>query len=226
MKELYGKMVYETLGEIVDPKHTAVIVVDMQNDGCHWDGDFARHGFDISEKREMIPNLVRFVEEARRAGLLIVWTMNTNERAGRSLSPAWLYFRLRESKHGVVPGYENDIEGTWGQKIVDELKPLPEEPIVKKHRSSVFVDTSLNAILRSNKIETVIIAGTVTQGCVESTARGAAEHDYYVVILSDCVASQRHDLHEAALKVLASRYDVVTSKDVIAEWTRLAARTA
>jgi nicotinamidase-related amidase len=90
--------------------------------------------------------------------------------------------------------------------------------VVKKHRSSAFVHTNLDKILRVNGIETVIVCGVVTQGCVESTVRDASFYDYYVVLVEDCVATTSHQLHEASLLVMKSRYDVVAAEALISFW--------
>jgi ureidoacrylate peracid hydrolase len=90
--------------------------------------------------------------------------------------------------------------------------------VVKKWRSSAFVGTNLDMVLRCNGIKTLVVTGDVTQGCVESTARDASFHDYYVVVLEDCVATYEHDLHEASLKVLRTRVDVTPSGDVLKIW--------
>ena len=60
------------------------------------------------------------------------------------------------------------IPGTWGQQLVDKLCPQPGDAKVDKHRSSAFVGTALDLILRSNGIRTVVVCGVITQGCVES----------------------------------------------------------
>jgi nicotinamidase-related amidase len=110
------------------------------------------------------------------------------------------------------------VEGTWGHQIVDELKPQPHDLVVKKHRSSAFVDTELDLLLRSNSVQTVLITGVVTEGCVESTARDASFKDYIVVLLEDCIGSGNPRLHSASLEVMRARFDVYTSQHIIPNW--------
>jgi ureidoacrylate peracid hydrolase len=216
MKEIYGKQVYDTLGEIVHPEHTALIVVDVQNDFCSPEGQFAKGGIDISMLREMVPNLIKFVDEARNVGVRVVFIQNTTLRNGRSDSPAWLHFKFKAS--GVIPEYT--VEGTWGQQLCDGLEARKDEPIIKKHRSSAFVNTDLDLVLRSGGIKSLIITGCVTHGCVLATARHGAFYDYYVVVVKNCVASNNKELHEAALKIMQSRLDVVDSEEILDEWQR------
>ena len=81
------------------------------------------------------------------------------------------------------------LEGTWGAEISNEVAPLPARLVVTKHRSSAFRGTDLDLLLRSRGIETVVVIGEQTPGCVEATFRDAAYHDYYNVLVEDCVAA-------------------------------------
>ncbi|HEX4714357.1 MAG TPA: isochorismatase family cysteine hydrolase, partial [Ktedonobacteraceae bacterium] len=110
------------------------------------------------------------------------------------------------------------VEGTPGQEIIPELAPAAGDLIVQKYRSSGFWGTNLDMLLRSNAIETVIMTGCTTEGCVESTARDALFNDYYVVLPEDCVASDDPRQHEASLFLMRHRFDVVTSDDILAVW--------
>jgi len=213
MRVVSGKNVFSSLREIVNPSHSALIVVDVQNDFCSDSGHFDRHGKDISMCKEMIPTLIKLLEEARKMGLLIVFIKQTTLPNGLSDSPAWLYLKTRDGKS---PDYT--LEGTWGQEFVKGVTPKENEIVVKKHRSSAFVGTNLDMILRCNDIKTTIFTGVVTQGCVESSARDAAFYNYYVVLVRDCIASTSKELHEASLKVMASRHDVISSEELIQIW--------
>jgi ureidoacrylate peracid hydrolase len=112
-------------------------------------------------------------------------------------------------------------EGTWGAEWY-EILPEPGDAIVTKHRFSAFIGTDFDLILRAKGIESLILTGTRTNVCVESTARDAFMMDYYVVVLSDCTASGSEEAHQRGL--LGSFGDKATSAEVIAEWQRLGAR--
>ena len=75
-------------------------------------------------------------------------------------------------------------------------------------------------VLHCNNIRSVVLTGVITQGCVESTARDAMFHDYYTVITKDCVATYNKDLHDASLKVMGSRFDMLASDDLTDIWER------
>lgn len=213
MREVYGKLVCETLAEVVHPSRTALLVVDVQNDYCSPGGALDREGGDIAMTRAVVPNVSALVEAARRYGVKVVWLQQTWLPGGASDSPAWIYMKRR---NGIRA--ERCVEGTWGQQFVAGLEPRAGEPIVKKHRSSGFVGTNLDLILRSNRIETVVVIGVMTEGCVESTARDAAFSDYYVVLTPDCMASDVLAWHEASITTMSGRHDLVPWREIVRLW--------
>lgn len=194
---------YETFEETVNPIHTALLVTDVQNDFCK---DEARQA--------MIPYIGRVLEVARQVGVLVVYIQNTVLPDGLSDAPSDLMRRRKLSINTEVT-----IEGTWGHQIVDQLKPRPKDPIVRKHRLSAFIGTTLDIMLRSKNIQTVVVTGTATHGCVINTAYGAIAHNYYVVVVEDGVASWKKDLHEAALFLMRNTINyVVDTHRLITAW--------
>lgn len=220
MKTIWGKPVCETLGELVDPSRSALVLIDIQNDFCHPDGYYGQIGKDLSQFEEILPRVVALLEGARRAGVQVIWIQQTLLPGAMADSPSWLRRRTR----GTMPP-EWTLEGTWGEAYIEPLRPQLGEPVVKKHRSSSFVGTSLDLLLRSNEIESLVIAGVVTQGCVESTVRDATFYDYYVVLVQDCVGTTDRELHAASMRCQSTRCDFASSHDVLAEWAAATART-
>jgi nicotinamidase-related amidase len=213
MREVNGKLVCESLAEVVDLRRTALLVVDVQNDYCAPGGALEREGGDISMTRAVVPNVIRMVDAARRHGVKVVWIQQTSLPGGASDSPAWIYMKRRNGLHA-----DRCVDGTWGQRFVDGLRPEGDEPVIKKHRSSGFVGTNLDLVLRSNRIESTVVIGVMTEGCVESTARDAAFSDYYVVLTSDCMASDVLAWHEASLLTMGGRHDIVPGREIIQFW--------
>ena len=210
MKVAYGKEIPTSLDELVDPKKSALIVIDVQNDYAKKDGELRFPA--------MVEHLRRIIDEARRVGVLIIYIQDTLLPGRLSDSPAWVrHYMLAQKTNDPDTISAEAQEGSVGHQIIDEVKPLPHELIVKKYRSSAFVGTGLDLLLRSNSIRNVIAAGLVTYGCVESTCRDAS-NEYFVVVLRDCVEATRRDLHEATLTVMDSRYDLVTSRQVLDIW--------
>ena len=208
MQEIGGKMIYDTIEELVDPKHTALLVIDVQNDHGP-NGFLAKKGRDISWALKILPNVKRVIADARRRGMLVIFTSNTLSRDQRAESPAQLRFMSKGAhlKEGLA-GYE--LEDSWGNEVLEELARKPNEPWIIKYRSSAFHGTRLDFILRNNKIESAVVVGLVTEGCVESTVRDLVGYGYYPVLLRDCVTSSRQDLHDAALLIMSARYDVIS----------------
>jgi nicotinamidase-related amidase len=223
--EVDGKVVYTTLDELVDPTHTALLVVDMQRDFCTPGGAFDRLGVDISMYPPMIPRVAGLVESARAAGVQVVFVQMTTLPGRLSDSPAQIRFNLRLhlASHGEMKPLSYTADGSEGQEIVPELAPRAGDVVVKKYRSSAFWGTNLGLLLRSNGIETVVVSGCTTEGCVESTARDALFSDHYVVIAEDCVASDDPAQHEASLLLMRHRFDIATAEKIRDVWQRATA---
>jgi nicotinamidase-related amidase len=215
-----GKEVFTELTELVDPPHTALLLVDMQRDFVEADGAFGKLGIDLSMYRDSVPMLARLLSDARRASVLVIHVQNTTLPGRMSDSPAQIRFNLRMhagDRHDGVP-LRYSIEGTPGHEFIKELTPETGEPVVRKHRSSAFWGTNLELLLRSNGIKTVVIGGCTTEGCVESTARDALFNDLYVVIATDCVASDDREQHDASLLLMRHRFDMATGDEIAAVW--------
>jgi len=201
--------------ELVDPTHSALIVIDLQNDCCHPDGAYAKNGQDISMRREAAEIAARFVEEARKFELPIIYT--------KVINSAWEQFstglqrRVRAKLRGGACK-----EGTWGADFY-AVKPLEGEAVILKHRYSAFKGTELDRMLRGREITTLIVTGGGTQACVESTVRDAYEFDYDVVVVADCCGTPTPGEHEPALKRMARLCGkVVESRDILNAWSELA----
>lgn len=224
MIEIEGKQVFTTLDELVDPRHTALVVVDMQKDFCLPGGAFDQLGVDISMYPPMVPRLARLIEVARRAGVLVIYVQMTVLEGRRSESPAQIRFNLRLhwANHGDVEPLAYTTDGSVGQEVIPELAPQPGDLTIKKYRSSGFWGTNLDMLLRSNGIQSVVMTGCTTEGCVESTSRDALFNDYYVVVAEDCVASDDRAQHDASLLLMRHRFDIASSDEILAEWSTAA----
>jgi nicotinamidase-related amidase len=123
----------------------------------------------------------------------------------------------------VVVDMQNDfgspsrilIRDTWNTDIVDELRPLPGDVVLYKHRFSGFFETELDSVLRTSGIDTLLFVGATTSVCVESTVRDAMFRDFHCLVVEDCVAEPvGADLprsnHDASLLVLQALFGSVT----------------
>jgi ureidoacrylate peracid hydrolase len=197
------------LSELVVPAKSAVIIVDVQNDFCRAEGALGKAGAPTAAAMEMIPHLQRLLAGARAANAPVIFIQTIHENV--TDSDAWTW-RMA----GTVGGCCR--KNTWGAEFT-EVAPLPDEPVVVKHRYSAFINTRLDSVLRTLKIENLIMTGVSTNVCVESTARQGYMLDYNIVFLSDCTAAYSQEEHDGALYNMRAHFGVVaTADEVIAQW--------
>ena len=220
MISIDGKDVFTELHELVDPDHSALVLVDMQHDFLEPDGLFGRLGIDLTMYDETRPRLGGLLTAARACGVLVLHVQNTALPAGTSDSPSQVRFNLR--MHAAArrdgPPLRYTVPGTTGHAFVPDLAPVGDEPVVRKYRSSGFWGTNLDLLLRSNGVQTVVVAGCTTEGCVESTARNAMFSSYYVVVASDCVGSDDKEQHDASMLLMRHRFDLATADEIARVW--------
>jgi ureidoacrylate peracid hydrolase len=115
--------------------------------------------------------------------------------------------------------------GTWDSELIDEIKAevRPEDDIIIKHRASAFYNTPLEAELRIKGIQVLIIAGTTTSFCIDSTIRDAYMRDYDVLVPAECVSDTDQSAHDAVLASTDRFHGVVTSIADIAKALGVAA---
>jgi nicotinamidase-related amidase len=212
-----GKTVWTTADEIVDPRRTAVLVVDMQNDLCAEGGVFHTLGYDLSPARRVISPIGELLNAARRARAPIVYVMMTTYPSYESWAPSYIRFNLQQLR--LPQGVFYTQPGTWGWRAVDELAPHSDDLVVSKWRSSGFIGTNLDMMLRGRGIETVVVCGIATYACVESTVRDAMHLDYYPVVAPECVSGYDLGLHEAALQIMRSRIVVLPLEQILTTWS-------
>lgn len=202
----------------IDPKTSALIVVDVQNDFVSLQGAFGHWGEDMTMIQEMVPKLKELIEEARAARVPIIYFKNT--------SSAWTNSEVHKERIAEVRGkggQEITIEGTWGAEFYEGICPREDERVVVKHRYSGFIDTDLDLILRSLGIKTLIMTGVATNVCVESTARDGFMKDFRIVFVKDCSATTEQKLHEGTLENIERYFGtVVSAKEIISIWSGLA----
>lgn len=152
----------------IDPKTTALIIVDMQNDFVKPGGALV-----VPTAAQTIPAIQVLRALARSQGMAVFYTQDTHER-GDIEFPIWGQHVLR---------------GSWGWRIVDELAPEAGERVIEKLRYDGFFGTPLDHELRLKRIETVIVCGTVANICVLHTAGSAALRGYKVILPVDAISA-------------------------------------
>ena len=194
------------------------MVIDMQHDFGSRGGMFDLAGLDIGPIARLVEPISRVLEAARNAGLFIVYTRQEHNAdlsdAGSEDAPHRIkHKRLNIGRSVEAPdGGASQIlvRDTWNTAIVPELAPRPGDAVISKHRFSAFFETSLDSILRTRGIDTLIFTGATTSICVESTVRDATFRDYRCIVLRDCTteliaadaARSNHDASLLAIELL------------------------
>ena len=168
----------------IDPKTTALLLIEYQNDFTSEGGALHNGVKTVMKNTNMLGNTLRVAKEARAAGVTVMYA---------SISFAKGYREITSEPYGVLKGVVDAnafVRGTWGAEIVDSLKPEAEDIAVEGKRGlDTFASTNLDFILRSRGIKTLVVAGFLTNCCVESTARTGYERGFSIVALSDCTAT-------------------------------------
>jgi nicotinamidase-related amidase len=210
---------YDCLEEMVAPGKAAVLVVDQQNDFCHADGYYARDlGLDVSMVQAITEPINRLTAAARLAGVPVIFTQNHIKKNFVSDAPVWLATHSKLGLKSLRQERFFTMEGTWGAEIFEQIQLDPDDIIIPKLRSTAFHNTPLETLLRARYIETVIITGQVTDGCIDNTIRGARDRDFYTVLVKDAVASMSAERHERALKPWVGRIPSPDADEIIAIW--------
>lgn len=199
------------LAPLVDPLHTAVVVIDVQNDFTD--------PVEFPAAVPMLPRLHRFLAEARRAGVRLVFTQVVHDET--TDSEVWL------SRFATRPHRRNICQvGSPGADFHPDFLPQKGDLVIVKNRFSAFIGTALELQLRALNIRTIVLTGIATNVCVESTARDAFQHDFYVVTLDDCTATNSEMLQKATLENLRRNFGLVASSDeVIQAWQAAGVRS-
>ncbi len=214
--ERRGKMhVYDR----IDAARTALIVIDMQV-------AFLQPGLpsEVAPARAIVPAINRLAAALREAGGTVVWVYSTFTP---KIFEEWTAF-FNGTYSGPVGRKvaENLYEGAPGHKLWPDLKPMPGDLWVSKNRFSAFLpgaaDTEIR--LRERGVDTVMITGTLTNVCCESSARDALMRNFGVIMIADGNATYTDAIHNASLNSMAVTFcDIMTTDEAIA---RLAARRA
>jgi ureidoacrylate peracid hydrolase len=179
----------------MNPKTTAVILIEYQNDFTSEGGSLHDAVKGVMEQEQMLPNTVEAVEKARELGATII-------HAPISFTPD--YHELSPTPYGILKGVVDSKsfrKGTWGAEIVQDLTPVEQDIVVEGKRGlDAFASTNLDFILRSRGITTIALGGFLTNCCVESTMRTGYEKGFDVITLKDCTATLSEEEQRLAVE--------------------------
>jgi ureidoacrylate peracid hydrolase len=207
------------LFDALDPKKTALLVIDMQN-------AFVAPGapVEVPAARDIVPAINRLTAELRRRGVPVVWVQHENRPGGSDWDGFFGRFVSPDKREKAAAAL---TAGTPMQTLWPELEVARGDLRVAKNRYSALIAGSsvLEMKLKEKGIDTVLIAGTKTNVCCECTARDAMMLDYKVVMLSDCTAALSDEEHRATLENMIQQFgDVLTADEVLSLFDRGSAR--
>jgi biuret amidohydrolase len=189
-----------------DPRTTALLIIDMQRDFVDPGGFGEALGNDVSRLRQAIPAIERALAAARDAGMLVVHTREGHRPDLSDLPEAKrVRGRLKTGIGDVGPMGRILVRGEYGHDIIDELRPLPGEPVVDKPGKGAFYATDLEQMLRSRGIKSLVVTGVTAEVCVQTTVREANDRGFECLVLSDCIASYFPEFYEMTLKMIKAQ---------------------
>ena len=189
-----------------DPRTTALAMIDFQRDFVYPGGFGEALGNDTSLLMKAVPPAEKVLKAVRERGIFVVHT-----REGHRPDLSDLADAKKERGHlktGIGdkgPMGRILVRGEYGHDIVDELKPLPGEPVVDKPGKGAFYATDLDTILKTRGIRSLIVCGVTTEVCVNTTVREANDRGYDAVVLSDCVGSYFPEFQRVALEMIKAQ---------------------
>jgi ureidoacrylate peracid hydrolase len=208
----------------IEPKHAALLIVDVQNFNCSWDGgEYAGLGAAEKEQRygyffrtlkdSALPNMVSLQQACRRGGIEVNYTVVESQTAdGRDRSLDY-----------KITGFHVP-KGSPDAKMVPELKPTDDEIVFPKTSSSVFISTNIDYVLRNLGTRYLIIVGCLTDQCVDSAVRDACDLGYLVTVPTDACVTLSKDRQEWSLRNNRGYCRQRTTQEVLDEIVRLTER--
>ncbi len=187
-------------------RRTALIVVDMQRDYCVPGGIIDSLGCDVSGSEQLARRLNAFLDAGRTLVDLTAFVRTEITAAVRSRALTEQYDRTALKRE-----FKPELMDWFG------VRPSGHDVVVTKQRYSPFVDTNFPAVLRSARIETLIVTGVTTEMCVESTVRDAFMRDFSVVVASDCTQGSTSERHKHSLGLMDIYFArIATAEQILA----------
>jgi len=215
----------------LDPNSTALLIIDMQYLDAHYD-----YGLGLTLRTEypevasyyfkrlteiVIPNHIRLLEFFRRNSLKIIYlTVGSVLPDG---SDALFLSKFRKEAVGKSLLFP---QGSFEHGILEEVRPQAGELVINKTSSGAFNSTAIDQTLRNMGIDGLVIAGVVTNVCVETTARDAADRGYKCILVDDACAAQSQDWHDSTLRTFSTVFGKVQTTNEIIEYLQNRSKSA
>jgi ureidoacrylate peracid hydrolase len=205
----------EFVHDNLDPSKTALVVVDMQN-AFMLEG--VAHALCPTAK-EIVPHINRLAQTVRASGGTVVWIVTTfTDETLKSWSTYYELSRPEQNRKRMEALSAN----TRGHQLWDQLEVRPGDLTVEKKRFSAFIQGSSNLaeVLRARGLDTLLITGTVTNVCCESTARDAMMLNFKTVMITDGNAANSDEDHNNSLSAFYLTFGDIMSTDKAIECLR------
>ncbi|MDO4571209.1 MAG: cysteine hydrolase [Planctomycetia bacterium] len=193
----------------MDPKETAVIFIEFQNDFCSEGGKLFGLVREEIERNRTIANARRLLEGVREKGCLII-------HCPFVLNSQWA--RAIRADGILASILENDIfaRDSWGHEIIDALRPLEGEIVLGDKRAlSAFSWTGLDEILQSKNVRNVVVCGFLTNICAQATALSAYDRGYRVRMAFDACGAASEEIQSFCVTNVAPILGGPTTTDAI-----------
>jgi ureidoacrylate peracid hydrolase len=192
----------------IDPAHAALLIIDVQN-YCVRPGVGASEYFRYSLQDSVLPNIRRLQSACRSAGIEIVYSVIENmTRNGRDRSLDY-----------KISGIDVPL-GSRAAQVLEGIAPADDEMVFRKTSSSVFISTNIDYVLRNLGVRSLIVAGIMTDQCVESAVRDACDLGYLVTLVADACTTDSPERHEQSLIGIRSYCRQRTTDMLLAEIAR------
>jgi len=195
---------------------TALLFVDVQNYSAEGGSEYAhlppdeverRYGYFFREMRERaVPNMQRVQQACRKAGVEVIYTViESLTQDGRDMGLDYKISRL------FCPAGSRDAQ------VIAEIAPIRDEIVIPKTSSSVFISTNIHYVLGNLGVKHLIVAGVLTDQCVDSTVRDACDLGYLVTLVTDACATQSEERHQSSIANNRGYCRQVTAQRIVAE---------
>jgi len=197
----------------MDPKTTALVLIEFQNDFTSEGGTLHGAVAEVMAATDTVGHGSQALSAAHSAGATVI-------HSPISFAPG--YIEISAHPYGILKGVVDStsfVKGTWGCEIVDSMAPADGDIVLEGKRGlDAFGSTNLDFILRSLGIKTVVLAGFLTNCCVESTMRSAYEKGFEVYTLTDAVGATSIAEHENAITYDYPMFSKpITTQDFVAQ---------
>jgi nicotinamidase-related amidase len=203
-----------SLPEMIEPAHTALVVIDVQEDFAGPAGAMARIGVDMSGVEPALLRIEALIAAARRVGAAVAFARVVSSAKTDSRALKLLNARKGRPPEAIAICRENQAGGAYHR-----VSPQPGDIEASKRLFNSFFGTRFDQDLRARGIDTLVVVGFTTDCCVDATCRDGFHRDYNIFVVSDATDAYGQDLHLGALKALQKNCALVTdTNSVLAAW--------